>query len=353
MPTMRAAVYHGPGDVRIEGVPRPADPGPGELIVRVRRAAICGTDAAEFAHGPKLVPMDAPHPHSGRVGPLVLGHEFAGEVVATGAGVEGVAVGDRVVSGAGVSCGTCARCREGRTNLCDSYYTIGLHADGGLAEYVVVPARICCRIPDGCPDDAATLSQPLAVGLHALRRGRLAANETLAVIGVGGIGAMVVAGARAQGVQTIVAVDLDPRRLEAATALGATAVVAAGDGALERLLGIVDGFDLVVEATGVPTSPALAVAAARRGGRVVVVGLQPRPVEIDLFTVAMDEIELIGALAHVFADDLPQALDILATTDTAQRCIDRVIGLTDLVDQGLVPLAHGRVGGKVVIDPSR
>jgi (R,R)-butanediol dehydrogenase / meso-butanediol dehydrogenase / diacetyl reductase len=351
--TMRAAVYHGPGDVRIEDVARPRAAPAGQLLMRVLRAAICGTDAGEYSHGPKLVPLDHPHPHSGHSGPLVLGHEFAGEIVAVGQGVSGFRVGDRVVTGAGVSCGRCPRCREGRTNLCEAYFTVGLHVDGGLAEYAVTPAAICCTVPDGCSAEAAALSQPLAVGLHALRRGRVQREDALAVIGVGGIGAMVIAGAHARGVGTIVGVDIDPARLASALELGATHAVLADGEELAQIQAIAGhgGLDAVIEATGAPKSPALALSALRPGGRAVIVGLQARPTELDLFALTMNEIEVIGALAHVFAEDLPEALDILARTDLAQRSIDRVIALDDLVDAGLRPLAEGRVRGKVVIDP--
>lgn len=352
--TMRAAVYHGPGDVRVEDVLCPADPGPGELAVRVLSAAICGTDAGEFSHGPKLVPLHIRHPHSGHLGPLVLGHEFAGEVTGVGPGVEGFAVGDRVVTGAGVSCGRCAWCREGRTNLCSSYFTVGLHVDGGLAEYANTPASICCPIPSGCSSKAAALSQPLAVGLHALRRGRVKPGDALAVVGVGGIGAMAVAAASAQGVRTIIAIDVDQRRLDSAVDLGATHALLAGDHDLEETLrSVTDGRgpDVLVEASGSPVAPPLALSAIRRGGRIVIVGLQPRPVELDLFALAMNEIELLGALAHVCAEDLRPALEILTSTDLAAKTIDRVITLEALVSDGLEPLARGRVAGKVVIDP--
>ena len=168
---MRAAVYHGAGDVRVESVSAPGDPGPGELLLAPRMGAICGTDASEFAHGPHMIPLHQPHPGSGCVGPLVLGHEFVARVEAVGAGVEGIAVGDRVVSGAGVSCGECAWCRAGRTNLCASYYTLGLSAPGGLADLVTSPASICHAVPAAVADEAAAMAQPLAVAIHALDRG--------------------------------------------------------------------------------------------------------------------------------------------------------------------------------------
>ncbi len=134
---MKAAVYHGRRDVRVRWVPDPADPGPGDLVLEVVRAAICGTDASEWAHGPHLI-----------IGPpVVLGHEFVGRVIAMGPDVRDFAHGDRVVSGAGISCGECAWCRRGRTNLCAGYRTIGLQVDGGLAELITLPAATCRPVP--------------------------------------------------------------------------------------------------------------------------------------------------------------------------------------------------------------
>ena len=124
------------------------------------RAAICGTDASEWDHGPILC----------RPG-VVLGHEFVGtRRRASATSVTGLRVGDRVVSGAGISCGHCLWCLRGRTNLCAEYRTLGLQVDGGLAEYVTSPASICRLVPDACDDDAAAMTQPLAVALHALSR---------------------------------------------------------------------------------------------------------------------------------------------------------------------------------------
>src|SRR5437660_5433894 len=116
---MRAAIFHGPHDVRIESVPDPVAAAPGEVVLEVIRAAICGTDAAEWDHGPVLC----------RPG-VVLGHEFVGRVVSVGDGVDDLRLGDRVVSGAGISCGNCLWCQRGRTNLCTEYRTLGLQVNG-------------------------------------------------------------------------------------------------------------------------------------------------------------------------------------------------------------------------------
>src|SRR5204863_2421287 len=178
---MRAAVFHGPRDVRIQTVPDPAPPAAGEVVLEVLRAAICGTDAAEWDHGPVLC----------RPG-VVLGHEFVGRVVDVGDDVDEWKIGDRVVSGAGISCGHCLWCRRGRTNLCADYRTLGLQVNGGLAEYVTSPAAICRLVPAACDDDAAAMTQPLAVALHALSRVGQQPDENIAVIGAGGIGSFVV-----------------------------------------------------------------------------------------------------------------------------------------------------------------
>jgi (R,R)-butanediol dehydrogenase / meso-butanediol dehydrogenase / diacetyl reductase len=351
---MRAAVYHGPGDVRIESVPEPGPPGPGEVVVEVLRGAICGTDSSEYAHGPHLIPLHERHPNSGHVGPLVLGHEFVGRVSAVGDGVADFSVGDRVVTGAGVSCGDCEWCRAGRTNLCAHYYTLGLHIDGGLAAAAKTPASICVAVPDECPDDAAAMAQPLAVALHGLNRARVAPDETVVIIGVGGIGALMVGGAAGRGLEHVVAVDVDEERLATARALGAAQTI---DASHQDPVQVVheltrgDGAHAVIEASGAPASPGQALRMVRRGGRVVIVGLQSAPVPIDLFDVAMREIEVSSALAHVCADDLPVALDILTRTDLAEKILDRVIPLDRLVDDGLSALAERRAAGKILVDP--
>src|SRR3990172_2946908 len=215
---MRAAVYRGRGLLAIEDVPRPVDPAENEVQVRVTRAAVCGTDSAEWDHGPVLA-----------VPPVILGHEFTGEIVAVGSGVTRFQPGDRVVSGAGVSCGKCEWCRAGRTNLCSSYYTLGLQVEGGLAEYVNVPASTLMPVPDDVSDDAAALAQPQSVAIHAVRRSGVKPGETLAVIGAGGIGAFIISAARSLGVEDLIALDIDAERLETASKLGASKTIDVSD----------------------------------------------------------------------------------------------------------------------------
>ena len=352
---MRAAVYHGPRDVRVELVSDPSPPERGEVLLRVRRAGICGTDAHEYLHGPVLVPLQQRHPASGHLGPTILGHEFAGEIVDVGPGVERFGVGDRVVPGAGVWCGTCDWCLAGRTNLCKTYYTLGLHANGGLAEYALVPERMCYLVPAACSDDAAGLAQPMAIAFHAVRRARVSSGQTVVVVGSGGIGAFIIVAALAQGASEVVAVDLDETRLRTAGALGAARTVNARDEdpaqAIARLTRG-EGAHVVVEASGAPDAPGVALASVRRGGVVLIVGLQSERRPVDLLDLAMREIELTSTWAHVCDLDLPHALATLAARDPSALVVERVVPLERLVPDGLVPLAGHRTHGKILVDPS-
>jgi threonine dehydrogenase-like Zn-dependent dehydrogenase len=341
---VRAAVFHGPQDVRIEQVPDPGAPGDGELVLEVLRAAICGTDSSEWDHGPVLC----------RPG-VVLGHEFVGRVLAAGPGVAEFRPGDRVVSGAGISCGHCRWCRAGRTNLCAEYRTLGLQVDGGLAEYVTSPAAICRAVPDAVDDDAAAMTQPFAVGLHAVARAGVGQEDAVAIIGCGGIGAFIVAGSAARATRgRVVALDLDAGRLATARALGAHETVdASGRDLAELMLELTDGvgFDVVIEASGAPHAPAAAIASARRGGRVLLVGLHGAPRELDLTRMTLREVDVLTTVAHVCDSDIPAALDLLAAGDIARIGAGPRIGLDALVEEGLGPLAERRASGKILVDP--
>jgi (R,R)-butanediol dehydrogenase/meso-butanediol dehydrogenase/diacetyl reductase len=341
---LKAAVFHGAQDVRIEDVAEPADPASGDVVLEVLRAAICGTDASEWDHGPILCRPD-----------VVLGHEFVGRVTAIGADVDGLHVGDRVVSGAGISCGRCAWCRAGRTNLCAEYRTLGLQVDGGLAEYVASPASICRVVPDRVDDDAAAMTQPLAVALHALSRVALQRFESVAVIGVGGIGSFIVAGAAHRAAEgRVVALDIDPQRLATAVALGAgEAIDASGRELGDLLLELTDGvgFDVVIEATGAPHAPAAAVKGARRGARVLFVGLHGAPRELELTPMILREVDVYTTVAHVCDTDIPAALALLAESDVASVTAGPRIPLDELVAEGLRPLAERRASGKILVSP--
>src|SRR5688572_30130925 len=347
---MKAAVYHAPLDVRVQEWCDPGAPGPGEVQLEVLRASICGTDVEEYLHGPRFIPLTRAHPATNHVGPLALGHEILGRVCERGANVTELSVGDRVAPGSGVACGNCEWCRASRSNLCASYHTIGLHRDGGLAERVNVPARICRRVARLCRDDVAVLAQPLAVALHALRGASADVNTTLVITGIGGVGSLVVAAAAARGIP-VIAVDVDPTRLQVAQALGAQqAVDASGEDPVAAVMRATEGHgaEVVIEASGTPSGLAASFASVRRGGHVRLVGLQRESQPIDITRLVLNEVCISTSKVHVCDVDLPDALALLETRDLSP-VLDDVIGLDDVVEGGLERLARGEARGKIVV----
>lgn len=350
---MRAAVYHGPRDVRVQDWPDPPPPEAGDLQLEVLRASICGTDLDEFLSGPHLIPLSTPHQASGHLGPLVLGHEIVGRIAAVGADVEGFEVGDVVVPGSGVSCGTCRWCLAGRTNLCARYYTIGLHADGGLAERVNVPARISRPVGD-CPEDVAIMAQPLAVALHAVRGTGAEHGASIAVIGLGGIGSLVVAACAARGIDTI-GVDVSAPRLQIAKRLGASTLIDAtrsnASAAIQDATGG-EGADIVIETSGTRPGLELAMRTVSRGGHIRLVGLHRDPSPLDLTQLVLHEIQITTSKVHICDQDLPEAITLLqAHPHIASATIDATIDLQDLLPSGLLRMATGQAIGKVVVKP--
>jgi threonine dehydrogenase-like Zn-dependent dehydrogenase len=260
-----------------------------------------------------------------------------------------------VACGAGMSCGSCRPCLQGRTHLCTTYATIGFHQDGGLAEFCVAPADICFDAGAyGLGPDAAALAQPMAIAVHAGRRGRVADGEVAVIIGAGGIGCFLTYAAAQWGAKVVVS-DLDEDRLKIAEALGAARTVAVGKGeSLAEALaeeGLVP--DVIFEVSGAASALEQAVALAPRGGRVVAVGVQKTPPPVDMRRVTLDELELIGTVAHAVREDFPEALRLIALrregwADTAPE----VLPLDLLVDEGIRPIAEGRSERiKTLIDP--
>jgi (R,R)-butanediol dehydrogenase/meso-butanediol dehydrogenase/diacetyl reductase len=351
MTKMKAAVYYGPGDVRIEDQERPV-PGNGEVLLKVTRSGMCGTDASEWKSGPIIFPLNKPHPVSGHMGPLILGHEFIGEIVELGTGVTGWAHGDRAASGAGISCGLCARCLEGRTNLCQQYVTHGLNRHGGMAEFVAVPISTLVALPKGLSDDRAGLAQPLAVGLHAARRAGVKSGDTVVLIGAGAIGTFVLAGLKHLYQASVVVVDFAGERLDRAARLGADQIVTVDehtDANVREAVGAL-GADVVIEASGAPGQINRGASWLRQGGTLLQVGLPSKPQEINIHYIVMSEITMQTTLAHVCGQDIQPALEILSSTSLADELLEGVFPLTDLATQ-LDRLATGQIQGKVLFDP--
>lgn len=341
MTTTRAAVLHATGDLRIEQRPVP-EPGPGEVLIRVGVCGVCGSDATEFGRGLVLAQP-----------PVTLGHEFAGVVEAVGPGVSAPSVGATVVCGAGVSCGECKPCREGRTNLCRSYTTIGFHHDGGLAGYVTAPAGIVLDVTDsGLPMDTLGLTQPMAIAVHAVRRSGLRAGQDAVIIGVGGIGAFIALAAAATGARVLV-VDRNEERLELGTRLGAASTLLAGSAPLPlRLAELGMDVDVFFEVSGSAPGLASVLEAAAPGATIVPVGIQRGEPALPLGRWTLSEYTIVGTVAHVFAVDFPEAVRLLGTRPDWSDVAAEVIPLDRVADDALQPLLQGGSRQiKTLVDP--
>jgi L-iditol 2-dehydrogenase len=264
---MQAAIFYAPGDVRFEEMATP-EPGPGEVLVQIRRALTCGTDLKTYRRGHPTIMQKVPTP---------FGHEFAGDIVAVGSGVDPRwQPGMRVVAANSAPCNRCPYCRLGRQSLCENLSFLW----GAYAEYIVVPRDIVeqnlYEIPEGLSYEAAALMEPLACAVHGVAETPIAVGDTVAVNGAGPIGLMFVRLAALRGAR-VIASDLSPRRLEVARQLGAAETVLVSEG-MDQVEAVRDlssggrGVDAAIEAVGLPEVWEKTVQMVRPGGTVNLFG---------------------------------------------------------------------------------
>ncbi|MTI81082.1 MAG: NAD(P)-dependent alcohol dehydrogenase [Firmicutes bacterium] len=307
MEKMKAAVLHKPFDVRIEELPVP-EVKPDEALVKVKAVGICGSDVHYYEHG--------------KIGryvvekPLILGHEAGGEVVAVGENVTNVTVGQRVAIEPGVTCGECKYCKEGRYNLCpDVVFLATPPVDGAFCEYISMRADFLHSIPDNMTYEAASLIEPFSVGLHACKRAGVKPGDTVAVMGLGPVGLLTIVAAKAFGATNIIAADLENIRLDMAKEMGATTVINAKEkNVKEAVMELTDGegVDVALETAGSTATNRMAVDIARRGGKVALVGLPPKPeVEFNVLNIADNELDVFGIFRY--CNTYPTAVQLLAS----------------------------------------
>jgi L-iditol 2-dehydrogenase len=341
---MRVAVYYNNRDIRLEERPRP-EIGPGELLVRIEASGICGSDIMEWYRLPKA--------------PIVLGHEISGVVEEAGAGVEGFAVGDRVVTTHHVPCNTCRYCLTDRHSVCDTLKAT--HFDpGGFSELVRLPAinvdRGTFKLPDQVSFEEASFVEPLACAVRALRIARLEPGQSVAVLGSGISGVLFIQLARALGAGPIIATDIDEHRLTEAGRFGADAVLPADSDVAAGIREVNDGrlAERVFVCTGALPAIKQALGCVDRGGTMMWYAPADPGVtfEFPLLEVWANGTNLVHSYAGPPAD-MQRALDLIAArrVDVAGMVTHR-LGLAE-TQQGFDMVIEGGDSLKVVVEPQR
>jgi L-iditol 2-dehydrogenase len=264
----------------------------GEAVLAVRAVGICGADfLAYLGKNPGKPPERLP---------LVMGHEVAGEVEELGEGVTSLHVGDRVVLDHTLPCGECFYCQESAPNLCPN----ARHYEGGYAEYLRVPAETLIPFPGNIPYDEAALIQPLAIGLHLIKRAELSSTSRVLILGAGTIGLMTLQAAKLRGAAEVTSTDVLDTKLKMAKRLGADrAINVAKPEAPDQLVKLASqGIDIVFDCVCIPSTLDQAISTCRKQGKVVVMGYGSRKPPIDLRSVIDKELQIIGATSNVRKD---------------------------------------------------
>lgn len=334
---MRAVRWHARGDVRLDEVPVPT-PRETEVVIRIEAAAICGTDVDEVRLGPITVPVQ-PHPVNGRVAPITLGHEMVGFVDVAG-DASGLVPGSRVAPWPSQPCGQCRDCVTGHANRCSRTVALGMTADGGMADYLLVETSRCVPVGPDVEPERAVLVEPFAVAFHGVHQDAVMGRR-VAVVGIGSLGLCVVEAAIVAGASEVIAVSRSEQTRALAREAGASEA-AAPDGASD-----IDA-EIVFETAGTASAIDVSMAAVRRGGRILVLGGHPRPTPVDLLDLTVREIALQGSVSHCFADFV-RAAEAITSGDVART--RRPITLAPL-EQGPALLREEDSSTKRILMPS-
>lgn len=339
---MKALRLESIGNLFVRELEKP-QPGPDDLLVRVEACGICGTDRhllhGEFPSTP----------------PVTIGHEFAGIVEAVGADVKGFRAGDRITGDPNISCGRCPQCMAGRVNLCRNLRAIGIHRDGGLAEYVIVPQKQAFSIPLDLDPMHGAFCEPLACCLHGIDMAQIKAGSSVVVLGGGVIGLLTVQLARLAGATTVILSTRQAAKRRLAEEIGATATVdPSSSDIIETISGpqglVPGGVDVVIECAGVPDTMEQTTRPAKAGGTVVILGVMPQgaKVQFEPFDILFRELRVLGSFINPFVHR--RAADLVASgAVNVEKLISRRVSLDEAPEIIRNPPGPGEV--KVLVVP--
>ena len=322
-------------------VPEPVC-GHNDLRIRIRKTAICGTDTHIFN-------WDAWSRATIRV-PMVIGHEYVGEVVEVGQEVGGFKVGDRVTGEGHITCGYCRNCRAGRRHLCRNTVGVGVNRQGCFAEYLVIPAFNAYRLPDEVSDDLASIFDPFGNAVHTALSFDLVAEDVL-ITGAGPIGIMAVAVARHCGARHVVITDVNEYRLALARRMGATLAVNVNErglGSVMAELGMSEGFDVGLEMSGVPSAFRAMLETMNHGGRVAVLGIPPAEMSLDWSRIIFKGLTIKGIYGREMFETWYRMSGLVQSGLDLEPVITHRLPLSGF-QEGFEAMASGQ-SGKIILD---
>ncbi|MEC7132580.1 MAG: L-threonine 3-dehydrogenase [Pseudomonadota bacterium] len=325
----------------LKDTPEP-EVGHNDLLIKIRKTAICGTDMHIYnwdEWSQKTIPV-----------PMVVGHEYVGEVVGMGQEVKGFKVGDRVSGEGHITCGHCRNCRAGRVHLCRNTEGVGVNRPGAFAEYLVIPAFNAFKIPDNISDDLASIFDPFGNAVHTALSFDLVGEDVL-ITGAGPIGIMAAAVAKHVGARHVVVTDINPYRLELAKKMGATRAVDVSKEDLKDVmneLGMTEGFDVGLEMSGVPVAFRDMLNKMNHGGKIAMLGIPPQDVAIDWNQVIFKGLVIKGIYGREMFETWYKMASLLQSGLDLSPIITHTFSIDDF-QKGFDTMGSGH-SGKVILD---
>lgn len=313
-----------------------------DLLIKIKKTAICGTDVHIYKWddwSQKTIPV-----------PMVVGHEYVGEVAAMGDGVRGFEIGDRVSGEGHITCGHCRNCRAGRRHLCRNTYGVGVNRPGAFAEYLALPAENAFKLPDDVTDEMAAIFDPFGNAVHTALAFDLVGEDVL-ITGAGPIGIMAAAVARHVGARHVVITDVNEYRLDLARKMGVTRAV---DVSKEKLsdvmneLGMKEGFDVGLEMSGVPSAFSQMLETINHGGKIAMLGIPPENVAIDWNEVIFKGLVIKGIYGREMFETWYKMASLLQSGLDISPILTHEMPIDDF-EKGFETMVSGQ-SGKVILN---
>jgi len=343
---MKAAVWHGEKDIRVEDVElRPLKEN--EVKVKVAWAGICGSDLHEYQEGPVFIPVGEENEFTGEKAPLTMGHEFAGVIEEVGSKVTKYKAGDRVVINPTITRGI----KPDEFDRYDGYAFIGLHSNGGFAAYANIPENNIYRVPDSLSLEEAALVEPSAVAVQAVKDSGLRFGDTVAIFGAGPIGLLTIVAARAAGASRIVVADLSQTRLDLAKKAGATDIINSGEkDAVQTIRDLVPGgVDVSFEVAGVAPTFKQALDATKARGIVDVISIFARPIEWNPMQLTNTGVSVTASIVYT-KKTFQQTINLIASGQLKpQDVVTSHIQLEEIVEKGFEALTKDKSQAKILV----